>query len=151
MREIIEQELERIRSRDKNGVLYPRKVVAAARATDNPLHPMFEWNNRKAGDEWRLQQARQIISRYHVTITNATTSRVRGYVSLKSDRAEGGGYRAIGEVISEETMRAELLQNALEELASLEQRYVRLSELKPVFQAARKVREIHEPKESATT
>lgn len=151
MREIVENELEKIRARDKDGILYPKKVVSAAKPKDSPLHAHFTWDNRRAGDEWRLQQARQLISKYHITVTNATTARVRGYVSLKSDRAEGGGYRAIGEVISEETMRAELLQNALEELQSIEARYVRLTELKPVFVALRKVREVHEPKEAATT
>lgn len=148
----ISEELERIRAKDKNGILYPHAVVAASKARESVLHELFDWDNRTAANNWRLQQARQVIARYHVTITNATTSRVRGYVSLKTDRKEGGGYRAIGEVVSDEQLREELLQDALDEMQSMEARYVRLRELKPLFKVANELREKYgvKPEESAS-
>ena len=52
---------------DQNGKVETRALVDAARPKTSPAHPAFEWDNRKAGDEYRLIQARNYIRR--VTIT----------------------------------------------------------------------------------
>ena len=43
------------------GVLTAENVVNAARAKDNPLHKAFEWNDGKAAEQYRLQQANSLI------------------------------------------------------------------------------------------
>lgn len=35
---------------------------------DNIFHNLFEWDNKSAGEKWRLQQARLIINEIRVTI-----------------------------------------------------------------------------------
>lgn len=66
--------------------LTPEAVITTARDTDNPLHACFEWNNEKAGEEYRLQQARKIIQCVTVVkqIDNKNVS-VRAFVNLKQD------------------------------------------------------------------
>jgi hypothetical protein len=44
-----------------NGGLRPSEVVAAAKPKSSPLHNEFEWNDTKAGEEYRLYQARHLI------------------------------------------------------------------------------------------
>lgn len=45
-----------------DGALHPRDVVADARRDGSPLHPLFEWDDRKAAVSHRLTQARQVIA-----------------------------------------------------------------------------------------
>jgi len=45
----------------EKGMLEPREVVDEARPESSPLHDHFEWDDEKAGESWRRQQARQLI------------------------------------------------------------------------------------------
>lgn len=67
VKKTVAQELRRI-YRQKDG-LRPSEVVEAARPKDSPLHSEFEWNDKKAGHEHRLWQARQLI---RVTVIETT-------------------------------------------------------------------------------
>lgn len=60
-REVID-EMERV-ALDHGGIkmLYASDVVESARPEDSPLHGEFEWNDKKAGHEYRLHQARKLI------------------------------------------------------------------------------------------
>lgn len=49
------------KAEDGIGGLRSSDVVEAARSKDSPLHGEFEWNNSKAGHEFRLIQARTLI------------------------------------------------------------------------------------------
>lgn len=44
---------------DKNGEVTPSELVEAAKSKDEPAHAAFEWNDKKAGREFRLIQARK--------------------------------------------------------------------------------------------
>ena len=140
MSDKVKQELEYISSQN-NGILRPVDVLEYAKKENTALHGCFEWEDSKAAYEYRLWQARQII-RVHVTVLPGSNEPVRAYVSLKTDRyAKDGGYRSINAVLQDESMREQMLSEALEELSVYEDKYKRLSELQPVFHAARKVRQ----------
>lgn len=47
---------------ESEGRLHPRDVVADARSETSPLHPLFEWNDRRAAVAHRLEQARALIT-----------------------------------------------------------------------------------------
>jgi hypothetical protein len=57
--QIVGEELERIRLND--GVLLTERVVEEATPKTAPLHPEFEWSNKKCGTLYRNQQSRQLI------------------------------------------------------------------------------------------
>lgn len=42
------------------------KVVEAAKSPSSPLHSRFEWDNTKAGHEYRLAQARKLIRVFEI-------------------------------------------------------------------------------------
>jgi hypothetical protein len=48
---------------DEHGALRSEDLLAAARPKDSPAHSGFEWNDKKAGHEFRLIQARGWIRR----------------------------------------------------------------------------------------
>ena len=49
------------RLHDKYGNLTPHVVVDEARDEESPIHDRFEWDDTKAGEEFRLGQARKLI------------------------------------------------------------------------------------------
>lgn len=84
------KELERIRTKNE-GKLTARNVVSEARAAKSPLHPVFEWDNKKAGTEYRLNQARTLIRAVRV-IHEKTGEEEHKYVHIqpvKEEKSEG--------------------------------------------------------------
>lgn len=63
-------ELERIRAAHDDK-LNPHDIVDESRPDEAVLHPFFEWNNRKAAEEYRVWQARR-LSRSVYVLTAAT-------------------------------------------------------------------------------
>jgi len=53
---------------ETEGGLTPENIIKAARPKKSPLHAAFEWNDGKAAEQYRLQQARNIINNVEVVI-----------------------------------------------------------------------------------
>jgi hypothetical protein len=81
---------------DAEGRLTPKAVVRAAANPESPLHPLFEWDDSKAADRHRLDQARTLIRSVQVeyrTTTQTVTS--VAYVHDPSMGARQQGYRSV--------------------------------------------------------
>jgi hypothetical protein len=96
--------LEKMR-RDSNGTIAPEKVVEEARDDNSPLHVYFEWDDDKAAQAHRLEQARGLLRRvriiYHEPET-PTVVRIAAYVSPPASRRhDDGGYRLASEMVRE--------------------------------------------------
>jgi hypothetical protein len=126
----IAHELKRI-AEIHNGLLRPDVVVEYARDENSPLHRSFTWDDTAAARAHRLWQARQLISA-QVTIIPSTNKEIDAFVSLDSDRRNGGGYRMIVEVMSDEVRRAELLRQAAREARAWARKYQDVRELSNV-------------------
>lgn len=121
--------LEEIRLKDPEGKLRPEAIVETAKDPEHVLHNDFTWDEAKAAYERRLNQARALI-RVAVTVISDDKEPVRTYVSLTSDRQKGGGgYRLTKEVFSDEQLKKQLMEDALNELRAFRRKYARLSEL----------------------
>ena len=140
-RQKVTEELEQIR-RSHGGLLKPEDVVSFARDKRTALHAKFEWDDAKASEEYRLWQARQVI-RVAVTVLPSPHSDqppIRAYVSVCSDRVQqGGGYRAMADVMTDDELRAELVAEAMSEVKRWRRKYERLRELIPIFRAIDRV------------
>lgn len=129
----IKKELARLTRR---GVIQPVDVVNAAKNPKSPLHHLFTWDDDKAAHEYRLYQARQILRTYVVIEDAAAQQTVRAFVSLRQDRKlEGGGYRHIADVLSDEQLYEQMLADSLAEMRAFQQKYARIKELRGVFDA----------------
>jgi hypothetical protein len=135
----ISQELNRIREQNR-GLLKAPDVVESARAKSSPLHSYFEWDNNIAGDKYRLAQARELI-RVSVTmlepVDGGKTLVVREFRSLLSDRVAGNGYRTLVSIMSDRSLREQLLAEAYADMERFQERYAQLKELSEVFKAMR--------------
>lgn len=65
---------------DADGALHPRDVVADARRETSPLHPLFEWDDRKAAVAHRLTQANEVIRSIVVHVDTEEGESTRAYV-----------------------------------------------------------------------
>jgi hypothetical protein len=113
-------------------------VVAFASQEDTALHSFFEWDDSLAAQQFRLAQARQVLA-LSVEVVVTDHAPVRAFVSLSSDRTNGGGYRRVRDAMNDEALRALLLEDALAELRLHRDKYEGLRELAKVWVAAEEV------------
>lgn len=140
-KERVREELEQLRINNGGEFVAPAVVVDyAKRNKRSALHKEFEWNNTKAAQQFRLEQARHLIRLYvNVIETENGDIPARMYVSLERDRKRSGGYRTLTSVMTNAELRAQLLQQALDELQRVRRKYQTLQELAPIFAAMDRV------------
>jgi len=126
---------------ESEGRLTPHDLVEVSRPEDAPTHKAFEWNDAVAAERYRETQASYII-RSIVVKPETTTQPVRKFVSINRPISEEMDenepkqtYRAIETVVSDKSLRKQMLANAFAELAAFRRKYVTLSELADVFAA----------------
>ncbi len=118
-----------------DGSLLPEDVVEFARDPNTALHSRFTWDDGEAAAQYRLWQARQIIRVVVREVPNTEAREpVRAYVSLESDRTNGGGYRTLTSVMSDDDRRAELLLQAKRDAKLFASRYRVLQEMAKVIE-----------------
>lgn len=122
------------------GVLNPKEVVDWARANpESALHRAFQWDDAKAADAYRVEQARAFI-RLVVTVPEQSQTPIRMFVSLDTERGPTGGYRDIRDVLGSDELREQLIEQFLGEMQRFEARYRRVQELAAVFAALDEVK-----------
>jgi hypothetical protein len=100
------------------------------------LHGEFEWNVKKAAQEYWTWQARRLIA-VHVTYDGDAGPRL---ISLSIDRVKpGGGYRTVDDIVAVPDLYRVMLLDALKELKRLETKYTRVRSLARVWQAVSEV------------
>lgn len=130
--DLIRQELEAL-AEANDGILRPEVVVEFAQNPNTALHNRFEWDDTEAAKKYRLWQARELIRVTVIVLPNENQDEYRVFVSLKSDRYSGGGYRALVDVMSDDQMRKQLLGQAYNDFKLWQKKYNQLKELAPVF------------------
>lgn len=123
--------------REKNdGDLTADTVVDAARRKRSPLHKEFEWDDEAAAEEFRKEQARDLIR--HIKVVYMETGdkdeqTIRAYVKLGNDEP----YEPTISVLQDPAKAARLLSRARAEMQSWIARYEALEELSGVIAIAR--------------
>jgi len=125
------EELERIRTKH-NGRLESEMVIEAARECGSPLHTAFEWNNKRAADAYRVDQARYLIRSIEVIVEDQPDAKpVRAFVSVVRDQDRS--YTSVSHALGDPELRRQVLLGALGELEAWRIRYAELVELANVF------------------
>lgn len=108
-------------SQERGGRLEPEDVVNSARSPNHPLHRHFEWDDGKAAEQYRLDQARSIIRIVRVIDDAGSDGTSRAFQSI-SDK-KGTAYRSITEIKSSSDLQLALLRQAERELDAFLRRY----------------------------
>lgn len=139
-----------------------KSFLDISRPEDSPTHGLFEWDDAIAAEQYRLQISGCVIRSIEVTRIQVeeTTSEVsiveadekkdnqtfnRAYVNVnKSAGFQPAKFVPVHQAMSNEDMRKQVLQNALDELNAYKRKYYMLSELSKVFDAIQEVEyELH--------
>lgn len=130
----IQVEFKRLMDKDSNGLLRPEAIVEAAEDPNHILHTCFEWDDGKAADMYRRQQATELIRSYKVEMPELKIE-VRALTSLDLDRVNGGGFRWTLQVLERPDLRQELVRTAFLELTAIQNKYKHLVELTDIWDA----------------
>ena len=116
--------------------LTAKTLLEANKPKNAPLHAEYEWDNKKAAEEWRLHQSRHFINSLSiVTTVKEKETPVRAFFIT----TEANKYEPITAIVQEENKYNSLLSTALSELKAFERKYNTLTELTPVFEAISEV------------
>lgn len=106
-----------------------KDVLEDAKAKSSPLHNAFAWNNTKAAEKWRLQQANQILCsiitvEVEILDQDETKSRivhnVRACFPVNRNKTFGRTFESTSEimanVVSEDDLKNQLLLDILSQI-----------------------------------
>ena len=144
--EELETEVEEIKKRTKPGVivktlreletekgmLTPYDVVNAARDEKSPLHNSFDWDDSRAGEKYRLMQARIMLATVKVEFTGEKRQLYYNAV-VKVNNIPTRGYFPIEQVMSDEELHKQVLRQAIQEIEHAQKKYNSLREFRGVI------------------
>ncbi len=128
--------------RHNGGLLSPAAVVADATPDDSPLHDRFEWDDSKAGHEYRLEQARHIIRAVVAVVSGGNGSEIttRAFVSLSTAHGTDAPYIAIDKALGSRSLMTVLMQDARRDAETFARKYAIVRKLAPVIAVMRKTK-----------
>lgn len=111
----------------EEGKVMPERVVELAKDRHHPLHKYFEWNDKVAGHEYRVEQAREMIREIEIVVLTADESyKVRAFQPRRYVGRDGGGYMPTDEITAAEYPM--LLRRVQADMLALKARYEHLAE-----------------------
>ena len=125
---------ELLRIEQKHGSIKPADVVMESRPNTATLHAFFTWNNSEAADQWREDEARQIIRSVRIItepeMPHAEQPAIRCFVSVTASeneqRFEGQGYITTTRAFKSDAYREQVLSAAKAEILTWQRKYADL-------------------------
>lgn len=132
---IVGAEMEKIEKRD--GQVTSRSLLEAGRPEDSALHKLFEWDDSKAAELYRLKQATDVITHIHIVVEEKPEQPYRAFVNIQesSGQIESGRFINIRSAMENEETRRIVLNTAISEAKRFSQKYASYKELSEVFEA----------------
>ena len=135
---IVGKEVEQI---EKNqGEVTSKSLVDAARPEDSALHKLFEWDDAKAAESYRLHEAGKILCALSIVREDTPgPTVVRAYMNI-ADEADNptrrtGTFINTQDAFKDKEKRSLILRVAIRELKEMRRKYDTLTELAAVFEA----------------
>ena len=121
------------------GEVTPQIMVDDARPEDALMHPLYEWNDAKAAEKYRHNQAKKILSELVIVRVSEDERELpeptKAFVSIKP-RNESASYKPIVEALSDEDTKKQVIENARMELDSYTRKYSNLINVIPILEEA---------------
>ena len=119
---------------EREGSVTKENFLEASRPDDSPTHNLFEWDDKKAAESYRLETSKKIIGCLQLTfetIDNKECS-VRAYVNV-SPLTEKAKYENIEVVLRDEDKRANYISRIKQELDNYIKRNAHIEELADIL------------------
>ena len=129
--EVVGKHFEKIEK--KQGTLTAQNVLESARPEKSPIHNLFEWDDQKAAEQYRLKQATMLICNLSVEVETDNKPIVcRAYMDVTDKKI--GSFMNVQSAFENKDTRDIVLNRALDELKAFKQKYKNLNELAKVFE-----------------
>lgn len=116
--------------RTKRGQLTAPDVVDEARSSRSILHQYFQWDDKEAAEQYRLDQARHLVASIVIVQADGGDVRpVRSFVSVDT------GYEPLEVVMSDAGMRQQALNAVHDAIRSLKDKLAAFEEFADVIAA----------------
>ncbi len=117
-----------------HNAITPQIILDDGRSKDSPTHDYFVWNDTIAAEKFRLSQAGKLLrSVVYVSIDQPDAEPIRAFVKVEED--DESHFVTTAYAMSHANLRAQVLNNALNELKMFRSKYAHLKELAKVFKA----------------
>lgn len=129
--------------RQNGGRLTARVVVDEARTSESPLHGCFEWDDLRAAELHREDQARHLLACIRVVeardANGAPSQTIRAFVNLTETVGdeEQRGYIPIARVRSDAELLRQAISQAAKDLQNFESRYEAFAAIRDIAKGAR--------------
>ena len=118
------EELEKIEKKD---VVSSKNVLIYAKQNKNSeLYKCFEWDDKIAGEKYRLSQASQVISSISVVINEKPLEKQKVYYKIKTEEKETGSFKNIKDILKNDTEYIAMCNKAEDELKKCTEKYHKL-------------------------
>lgn len=121
----------------ERGSVTKEAFLDVSRPEDAPTHCLFEWDDSKAAEKYRLDQARNTIGNLRIVYVSSNKEKVpiRAFVNV-SAKAEKSMYESISVALLDESKRKNILNRIQGELDAFIQRNNNIEELADMLIAA---------------
>ena len=134
--DVVGEVLEGIEARD--GAVTKEAFLEESRPENAPTHRMFEWDDARAAEKYRLVQSKNIINNLRIVVqTDEEEARtLKAFVNVSTGTQNSSGrYVRIEAAVADDRSRGVMYRNALAELGSFKRKYRELTELEDIFRA----------------
>lgn len=138
--------MEKIEQRD--GKLTKEAFLEESRPAGSPTHELFEWDDGIAAEKFRLEQARHTINDIQVKIIrNDSEMKTPAFVKVTVGAKTKADYINVETTMQTDDYRRAAIQNAIDELKAIEQKYNTYVELEKIFIAVHEAEKLYCGKE----
>ena len=129
MTDVVDHELQALY--EAHHRLTARMVVDAAEPESHPLHAHFEWDDERAGDQYRLGQAQNLIRSVKRVYRESDTVQhtIREFYSVPTPEEDSGReYRSADDVAENPFTRALVLREMKRDWERMKRKYLSFEE-----------------------
>jgi hypothetical protein len=108
------------------GPVTAQEVADVARSSNSPLHRFFEWDDKKAANLYRTEQARNMLRSIKVKYVEDGAEKVTRAFQITASRRERDGlhgYSSISVMHGDRAVAVHMMRNAMRELQQWKERY----------------------------
>lgn len=129
--EVVGKHFEKVEK--KYGSITSQNVLESARPKKSPIHSLFEWDDTKAAEKYRLRQATLLITNLAVEVEVPETKPIicRAYVNVSETKQ--GTFMKIDSAFKVKETREIVTERALRELQAFKKKYENLEILTNLF------------------
>jgi len=131
---IVAKELTRI-IETSGGNVSPTVIVKKARPKNSPIHECFEWDNSKAADMYRIEQAKYLLRSVTITVQDGSGKAVSVRAFPNIETPEGNFYTTNAIVMDDLELTEKLETQVQRELLYLRRKGANLKRFKKVWRA----------------